>query len=42
MNYDLSHQSGWSPDYGDPATWLDCFLPYGDGFMCKSLGLWEG
>lgn len=42
MNYDLSHQSGWGPDYGDPATWLDCFLPYGDGFMCKSLGLWEG
>lgn len=41
MNYDLSHQTGWGPDYGDPATWLDCFLPYGDGYMTTSLGLWH-
>lgn len=41
MNYNLSHQTGWGPDYGDPATWLDCFLPYGDGYMTTSLGLWH-
>lgn len=41
MNFDLAYGStGWGPDYGDPATWLDCFLPYGEGYMTKNLGLY--
>ena len=41
MNFDLAYgASAWGPDYGDPATWLDCFLPYGEGYMTKSLGLY--
>lgn len=41
MNFDIAYGStGWGPDYGDPATWLDCFLPYGEGYMAKNLGLY--
>lgn len=39
-NYDLFDLSGWGPDYGDPCTYLDTFLPYGDGYMLKTVGLW--
>ena len=34
--YDLS---GWGPDYLDPSTYLDTFLPDGNGFMTKCIGL---
>lgn len=38
MNFNLSDVSGWGPDYGDPATYLDTMLPQGGG-MAKSIGL---
>ena len=41
MNFDFAlGSSGWGPDYGDPATWLNCFLPYGEGYMVKNLGIY--
>ncbi|MCD7750216.1 MAG: ABC transporter substrate-binding protein [Lachnospiraceae bacterium] len=40
MNYDIQFNSGWGPDYGDPSTYLDTMLPYGDGYMTINLGLW--
>ena len=40
MNYDIQYNSGWGPDYGDPQTFLDTMLPYGDGYMTINLGLW--
>lgn len=39
MNYDIYDVSGWGPDYGDPATYLDCIKAV-DGDMIKMLGLW--
>ncbi len=39
MNYDFSDGSGWSPDYGDPSSYLDTILPDGAGYMTKSLGV---
>lgn len=39
-NYDLNTNSGWGPDCGDPSTYLDTFLPDGDGSMTKSVGLY--
>ena len=27
MNYDFCDLSGWGPDYGDPASYLDTFQP---------------
>lgn len=39
-NYDLNTNSGWGPDYGDPSTYLDTFLPDGDGSMTKCVGLY--
>ena len=38
-NYDFSDGSGWGPDYGDPSTYLGTMLPYGAGYMTKSLGV---
>lgn len=38
-NYDIYDCSGWGPDYGDPATYLDTLKPV-DGDMVKMLGLW--
>lgn len=38
MNYDVSTVSGWGPDYGDPKTYQDCFLPQGGG-MVKCTGI---
>lgn len=40
MNYTISTNSGWGPDYGDPATYLDTMLPDGAGYMTKCLGLY--
>jgi len=37
---DISIGTAWTPDYGDPASYLDTLLPAGDGYMCKYLGLW--
>ncbi|NLZ66456.1 MAG: peptide ABC transporter substrate-binding protein [Clostridiaceae bacterium] len=36
-NYDISDASGWGPDYGDPATYLNTYLPGGD--MVNGIGL---
>ena len=38
-NYDMFYGSGWGPDYGDPSTYLDTFLPDGAGYMTKVIGL---
>ncbi len=38
-NYDMYDLSGWGPDYRDPATFLDTFLPYGSGYMAKCIGV---
>ena len=38
-NYDMYDVSGWGPDYGDPATYLDTFLPDYAGYMVKCLGI---
>lgn len=38
MNYNIFDGCGWSPDYGDPATYLDTMLPQGGG-MAKNIGL---
>lgn len=38
-NYDISDCSGWSPDYGDPSTFLDTFLDE-TGYCNKSIGLY--
>ncbi|MCD8149712.1 MAG: ABC transporter substrate-binding protein, partial [Clostridiales bacterium] len=40
MNYDLFDLSGWIPDYGDPDTYLNCFLPDYDGYMTKCFGIY--
>ena len=39
MNGNLNDDSGWGPDYGDPATYLDTLYADGDGSMLKCLGL---
>lgn len=39
MNYDIYDLSGWAPDYGDPSTYLDTFLPDLSGYMTKCLGI---
>lgn len=38
-NYNLYDVSGWGPDYGDPATYLDTMLGDGAGYMAKCLGI---
>ena len=38
-NYDLYDVSSWGPDYGDPQTYLDTFLPNYAGYMVKNVGL---
>ena len=38
-NYDFNDGSGWGPDYGDPSSYLGTMLPYGAGYMTKSLGI---
>lgn len=39
-NYDLYDLTGWSPDYGDPASYLDTFLPDYAGFVTKNIGIY--
>jgi len=39
MNYDVYDVSGWGPDYGDPATYLDTLMPV-NGAMIKMLGIY--
>lgn len=39
-NYDVYDVSGWGPDYGDPATYLDTFLPDYAGYMIKCIGIY--
>ena len=38
-NYNIYDLSGWGPDYGDPATYLDTFLPDYAGYMVKCIGI---
>ncbi len=38
-NYDMYDVSGWGPDYGDPQTYLDTFLPDYAGYMVKCIGV---
>ena len=38
-NYELYSYSGWSPDYGDPQSYLDTLLPDYAGYMTMMLGL---
>ena len=38
-NYDFYDVSGWGPDYGDPQTYLDTFLPDYSGYMVKCIGI---
>ena len=39
-NYHLYDVSGWGPDYGDPQTYLDTFLPEYAGYMVKCIGVY--
>ena len=39
-NYDIYDVSGWGPDYGDPQTYLDTFLPDYAGYMTKCIGIY--
>lgn len=39
QNYDVFDLSGWSPDYGDPSTFLDTFLGDWAGYCTKSCGI---
>lgn len=39
-NYSMYDVSGWGPDYGDPATYLDTFLPEFAGYMIKCIGIY--
>jgi len=38
-NFNITDVSGWGPDYGDPSTYLDTFLPDYAGYVTKSLGI---
>ena len=38
-NYSIYDVSGWGPDYGDPSTYLDTFLPDFAGYMVKCIGI---
>lgn len=37
-NYDIYDVSGWGPDFGDPSTYLDNFIP--GGYMIKCIGIY--
>ena len=39
-NYEIYDLSGWGPDYGDPSTYLDTFLPDYAGYMIKCIGIY--
>lgn len=40
MNFDWASISGWSPDWGDPNSYLDQILPEDLGYMSIGYGLW--
>ena len=37
-NYNMYDVSGWGPDFGDPSSYLDNFVP--GGYMIKSIGIY--
>lgn len=39
-NYEIYDLSGWGPDYGDPSSYLDTFLPDYAGYMIKCIGIY--
>lgn len=39
-NYDMYDLSGWMPDYGDPSSYLDTFLPEYEGYMVRCIGIY--
>ena len=39
QNYDVYDVSGWSPDFGDPCSYLDTMLPDYEGDMTKCFGI---
>ncbi|WP_322170704.1 ABC transporter substrate-binding protein [Acutalibacter caecimuris] len=39
-NYDLYDLSGWSPDFMDPCSYIDTFLPDYNGYMTKCIGVY--
>lgn len=39
-NFDLYDLSGWSPDYQDPCSYVDTFLPDYMGYMTKCIGIY--
>ena len=39
MNYDMYDFTGWSPDYGEPSTFLNTLLPDYSGYSTKNLGI---
>lgn len=39
-NYDIYDCSGWGPDYGDPSSYLDTYLPDYAGYMIKCIGIY--
>lgn len=39
-NYDLFDLSGWSPDFQDPCSYVDTFLPDYMGYMTKCIGVY--
>ncbi len=38
-NADINDASGWSPDFGDPRSYLDQILPDYAGYMTKAMGI---
>ncbi len=40
VNTDISLQGHFSPSYGDPSSYMEEILPYGDGTQSKFFGLW--
>ena len=38
-NYDVYDASAWSPDFGDPCSYLDTMLPDYEGYMTKCFGI---
>lgn len=39
QNYDVYDVSGWSPDFGDPCSYLDTMLPDYEGYLTKCFGI---
>ena len=37
---DIGIGTGWSADYADPSSYLTLFVPYGNGYQTKNLGVW--